>query len=90
MNDLSTRVSMEDNNIPLDFLWEGLLKVMQLTLSTLRVAKLLLESGFNVTEFRWARGRSLCRRAATWLGRAEVFENAVTPHRKLSFKKDLQ
>jgi hypothetical protein len=47
---------MEDNNIPLDFLWEGLLKVMQLTLSTLRVAKVLLESGFNVTEFRWAQG----------------------------------
>jgi len=47
---------MEGNDIPLDFLWENFLKVMQLTLSTLRVAKLLLESGFNITKFGWARG----------------------------------
>jgi hypothetical protein len=81
---------MEDNDIPLDFLWEGFLKVMRLTLSTLRVANYSSNPDLLSQSSGGPGDRACLAEPQTWLGQTEVSKNAVTPHRKLFFKEDLQ
>lgn len=85
---------MEDNNIPLDFLWEGVLKVMPLTLSTPRAANYSLspdlchggQAGPGI-EFAWLNRRPGSERPKCLTMRRRRIENSSS---KRIFNENLQ